>query len=214
MKEDNTKIKTERYSKNRVENLSDGVFGFAMTLLVLNIVIPESSIISSNAQLWQAISGQERAFLSFTIAFFILASMWSLHVRQFENLQKVDRRFVFINSIRLFIAILIAFSTGIASSYDSLELARMILPINLLLLAIVGTVQWHYAVYSKPPLLSGITEEEKRMHKIRAFIFILFSSITVVGSYFVGELAFLIFMLMPIAVRLTALKSLNNKHIE
>jgi uncharacterized membrane protein len=214
MKEDNTKIKTERYSKNRVENLSDGVFGFAMTLLVLNIVIPESSIISSNAQLWQAISGQERAFLSFTIAFFILASMWSLHVRQFENLQKVDRRFVFINSIRLFIAILIAFSTGIASSYDSLELARMILPINLLLLAIVGTVQWHYAVYSKPPLLSGITEEEKRMHKIRAFIFILFSSITVVGSYFVGELAFLIFMLMPIVVRLTALKSLNNKHIE
>lgn len=214
MKEDNTKIKTERYSKNRVENLSDGVFGFAMTLLVLNIVIPESSIISSNAQLWQAISGQGRAFLSFTIAFFILASMWSLHVRQFENLQKVDRRFVFINSIRLFIAILIAFSTGIASSYDSLELARMILPINLLLLAIVGTVQWHYAVYSKPPLLSGITEEEKRMHKIRAFIFILFSSITVVGSYFVGELAFLIFMLMPIAVRLTALKSLNNKHIE
>ena len=206
MKEDNTKIKTERYSKNRVENLSDGVFGFAMTLLVLNIVIPESSIISSNAQLWQAISGQGRAFLSFTIAFFILASMWSLHVRQFENLQKVDRRFVFINSIRLFIAILIAFSTGIASSYDSLELARMILPINLLLLAIVGTVQWHYAVYSKPPLLSGITEEEKRMHKIRAFIFILFSSITVVGSYFIGELAFLIFMLMPIAVRLTALK--------
>ena len=206
MKEDNTKIKTERYSKNRVENLSDGVFGFAMTLLVLNIVIPESSIISSNAQLWQAISGQGRAFLSFTIAFFILASMWSLHVRQFENLQKVDRRFVFINSIRLFIAILIAFSTGIASSYDSLELARMILPINLLLLAIVGTVQWHYAVYSKPPLLSGITEEEKRMHKIRAFIFILFSSITVVGSYFVGELAFLIFMLMPIVVRLTALK--------
>ena len=214
MKEDNTKIKTERYSKNRVENLSDGVFGFAMTLLVLNIVIPESSIISSNAQLWQAISGQGRAFLSFTIAFFILASMWSLHVRQFENLQKVDRRFVFINSIRLFIAILIAFSTGIASSYDSLELARMILPINLLLLAIVGTVQWHYAVYSKPPLLSGITEEEKRMHKIRAFIFILVSSITVVGSYFVGELAFLIFMLMPIVVRLTALKSLNNKHTE
>jgi uncharacterized membrane protein len=214
MKEQVSKLRLERYSKNRVENLSDGVFGFAMTLLVLNIVIPESSIISSNAQLWQAISGQGRAFLSFTIAFFILASMWSLHVRQFENLQKVDRRFVFINSIRLFIAILIAFSTGIASSYDSLELARMILPINLLLLAIIGTIQWHYAVYSKPPLLSGITEEEKRMHKIRAFIFILFSSITVVGSYFVGELAFLIFMLMPIAVRLTALKSLNNKHIE
>ena len=210
MKEQVPKLRLERYSKNRVENLSDGVFGFAMTLLVLNIAIPNSSIITSNNELWQAISGQGRAFLSFTIAFFILASMWSLHVRQFENLEKVDRRFVFINSIRLFIAILIAFSTGIASSYDSLELARMILPINLLLLAIVGTVQWHYAVYSKPPLLTGITEEEKRMHKIRAFIFILFSSITVIGSYFVGELAFLIFALMPFAVRQTAIKKKNS----
>jgi uncharacterized membrane protein len=209
MKTSEKLIQSERYSKNRVENLSDGVFGFAMTLLVLNIAIPNSSIITSNNDLWQAISGQGRAFLSFTIAFFILASMWSLHVRQFENLEKVDRRFVFINSIRLFIAILIAFSTGIASSYDSLELARMILPINLLLLAIVGTVQWHYAVYSKPPLLTGITEEEKRMHKIRAFIFILFSSITVIGSYFVGELAFLIFALMPFAVRQTAIKKKN-----
>jgi len=210
MKEQVSKLRLERYSKNRVENLSDGVFGFAMTLLVLNIAIPNSSIITSNNELWQAISGQGRAFLSFTIAFFILASMWSLHVRQFENLEKVDRRFVFINSIRLFIAILIAFSTGIASSYDSLELARMILPINLLLLAIVGTVQWHYAVYSKPPLLTGITEEEKRMHKIRAFIFILFSSITVIGSYFVGELAFIIFALMPFAVRQTAIKKKNS----
>lgn len=210
MKEQVSKLKLERYSKNRVENLSDGVFGFAMTLLVLNVVIPESSIISSNSQLWQAISGQGRAFLSFTIAFFILASMWSLHVRQFENLQEVDRRFVFINSIRLFMAILIAFSTGIASSYEKLELARMILPINLLLLAVIGTIQWHYAVYSNPPLLRGITEEEKRMHKIRAFIFILFSSITVVGSYFIGELAFLVFALMPIVVRSTAIKKSNK----
>jgi hypothetical protein len=86
----------------------------------------------------------------------------------------------------------------------------MILPINLLLLAIIGTVQWHYAVYSKPPLLTGITEEEKRMHKIRAFIFILFSSIIVVGSYFVGEIAFTIFILMPIVVRSTAIKKSNK----
>jgi len=205
-----SKVSLERFSKNRVENLSDGVFGFAMTLLVLNIAIPESSIISSNVQLWQAISGQGRAFLSFTIAFFILASMWSLHVRQFEGLDRVDRKFIFLNSIRLFIVILIAFNTSIASNYEKIELAKMILPINLLLLAIISSVQWHYSVYTKPPLLTGITEEEKRMHKIRAFIFILFSSITVVGSYFVGEIAFTIFILMPIVVRSTAMNKFRK----
>lgn len=209
MKKESTRIKAERYSKNRVENLSDGVFGFAMTLLVLNIVIPESKLISNNVELWQAITSQGRALLSFTIAFFILASMWSLHVRQFESLKAVDRRFIFINSVRLFVAVLIAFSTGIASSYDRIELARMILPINMLLLAIIGTIQWHYAAYSNPPLLEDITVEEKNMHRIRAVIFIIFSVFTVVASYFVGELAFAIFILMPIVVRLTAVKKKN-----
>lgn len=210
MKEQVSKLKLERYSKNRVENLSDGVFGFAMTLLVLNIVIPESKLISNNVQLWQAITSQGRALLSFTIAFFILASMWSLHVRQFESLKSVDRRFIFINSIRLFVAVLVAFSTGIASSYDRIELARMILPINMLLLAIIGTIQWHYAAYSKPPLLEGITDSEKNMHKIRAVIFIIFSLFTVVASYFVGEIAFAIFILMPIMVRLTGVKKTKS----
>lgn len=182
------KVSLERFSKNRVENLSDGVFGFAMTLWVLNIVIPESSIISSNAQLWQAISGQGRAFLSFTIAFFILASMWSLHVRQFEGLYRVDRKFIFLNSIRLFIVILIAFSTSIASNYEKIELAKMILPINLLLLTIISSVQWHYSVYTKPPLLTGITEEEKRMHKIRALYSSYFQASPLSGLILLAKL--------------------------
>ena len=200
-------LRSERYSKNRMENLSDGVFGFAMTLLVLNIAIPESRLISTNGELLSALTGQGRAFLSFTIAFFILASMWSLHVRQFENLEKVDRKFVFLNNIRLFLVIMVAFSTSIASSYDKIELARMILPINYLLLTIIGTVQWSYAISSKPPLLVGISKEERRMHNIRAFWFVLLALTTVVLSYFIGEISFLVFSLMPIVIRLTRIKN-------
>ena len=203
-------LRSERYSKNRMENLSDGVFGFAMTLLVLNIAIPESRLISTNRELLSALTGQGRAFLSFTIAFFILASMWGLHVRQFENLEKVDRKFVFLNNIRLFLVIMVAFSTSIASSYDRIELARMILPINYLLLAVIGTVQWSYAISSKPPLLIGISAKEKRIHSIRAFWFILLAVIAVILSYFVGEISFFVFSLMLVVVRLTRQSGGNN----
>jgi uncharacterized membrane protein len=197
----------ERFSKTRMENLSDGVFGFAMTLLVIDIAIPNIKTISNDSQLWQALVGQQRAFISFIVAFFILAAMWSLHVRQFEYLEKVDRKFIFINNIRLLLVVLIAFSAGIAGNYQHIELARMILPINFLLLAIAGTWQWHYAVYSKPPLLSGITDEQKSVHNIRAVWFIVFAVIAALGSYFIGEVSFAIFILMPLVIRLTSKKT-------
>ena len=196
--------KAERFSTRRMESLSDGVFGCAMTLLVLDIVVPTITTIRTDGELLQALLSQQRAFISFVIAFFILAAMWGLHVRQFEKLENIDRRFLLINNIRLLLAILVAFSTSIAANYEHLITARMILPVNFLLLALVGSWQWHYAVYSKPPLLTGITEQEKRMHNIRAVWFILFSLTVVAGAYFVGELAFAVFLLMPVVIRLTA----------
>ena len=201
----------ERFSTRRMESLSDGVFGFAMTLLVLNIVVPTITSIRTDSQLWQALLDQQRGLISFVIAFFILAAMWSLHVRQFEKLDNVDRRFLFINNVRLLVAILVAFSTSIAANYEQLVLARMILPINFLLLAMVSTWQWYYAVNAKPPLISDMTESEKRMHKIRAVWFIVFAIIVVVAARFIGELAFGIFMLMPIVVKLTARQRFSNK---
>lgn len=206
MHENKEARQAERFSTRRMESLSDGVFGFAMTLLVLNIVIPSLTSIRTDSQLWQALVSQQRAFISFVVAFFILAAMWGLHVRQFESLDKVNRRFLFINNIRLLLAIMVAFSTSISASYEHLILARMILPVNFLLLAIISNIQWKYAVRSKPPLLSYLDEKDMRMHNIRSFWFLAFSVLTVIGSVFIGEAAFAVFLLMPLVVKFTARK--------
>jgi uncharacterized membrane protein len=207
MKSSEEVVRAERFSKNRLENLSDGVFGFAMTLLVIDLAIPNIKSISNNAQLWQTLVSEQRAFISFIVAFFVLASMWSLHVRQFEYLEKIDRRFVFINNLRLFLVVLIAFSAGVAGNYQNIELARMILPFNFFLLALVSTWQWYYAAQTKPPLINYVSKKEKQLHLIRAGWFVLFAGLTVVGAYFVGEFAFAVFLLMPLVIRVTGRKS-------
>lgn len=197
----------ERFSTRRVENLSDGVFAFAMTLLVLSIAIPSVRSINTNAELWQALQSQMPNFISFVVSFFILAAMWGVHMRQFEDLERVDRRFVFINNIRLFTVVLIAFSTGVAGNYPNLELARMILPINFLMLAVISSWQGHYAMSVKPPLVSGVIKADARRHNLRSLFFVLFAGLVVTGSYFVGTLAFLVFILMPVVIKLTERKN-------
>lgn len=196
----------ERFSTRRVESLSDGVFAFAMTLLVLDIVIPSMRSINTNAELWQALRDQMPNFISFVVSFFILAAMWGVHMRQFEDLERVDRRFVFINNIRLFAVVLIAFSTGIAGNYPNLELARMILPVNFFLLAIISSWQGYYAMHVKPPLVANMDKADAKRHNLRSLFFVVFSALVMVGSYFVGTLAFLIFILMPVVIKLTERK--------
>ena len=203
----NEKLKIkERFSTRRVEALSDGVFAFAMTLLVLNIAIPSIRSINTNAELWQALRDQMPAFISFVVSFFILAAMWGVHMRQFESLEKVDRRFVFINNLRLLSVIFVAFSTGLAGNYPNLELARMILPINFFILAVISSWQGHYATSVNPPLISNTDKAEIKRHDTRSMFFVFFAGVVVAGSYFVGTLAFAIFILMPLVIKLTERK--------
>ena len=58
--------------KNRMESLTDGIFAFAMTLLVLNMILPSDAAITqtSSAALFSLLP----AFYHYIIEFFILAA--------------------------------------------------------------------------------------------------------------------------------------------
>ena len=63
------------YPKVRVDALTDGVFGVAMTLLVLDVRIPEHQVGSSH-ELWAALGHVARGMLPYVISFFILGLRW------------------------------------------------------------------------------------------------------------------------------------------
>ena len=83
-------------SKNRIEALTDGIFAVVMTLLVLDISIPQ--IASSHYDIGSVAAGSEllqRLFdlwpkvLSFGISFIILAIYWMAHHRQFHYIKHI-----------------------------------------------------------------------------------------------------------------------------
>jgi uncharacterized membrane protein len=80
-------------TKNRVETLTDNIFAVAMTLLVLNISVPQ---ISSHSV---SVIGTELAnrlfdlwpkIFSYGISFVILAVYWRAHHRQFHYIKHSD----------------------------------------------------------------------------------------------------------------------------
>jgi uncharacterized membrane protein len=140
-------------SKNRIEALTDGFFAVVMTLLVLDISIPQ---ISSNhaAAGGAAVIGAEllkRLFdlwpkiLCFGISFIVLAIYWMAHHRQFHYIKHSDRTLVWINIIFLMATCLLPFSTSLLAEYRAQQISIFVYGGNSIMIALLLCIQWWYA---------------------------------------------------------------------
>jgi uncharacterized membrane protein len=63
--------------RNRLDGLTDGVFAFAMTLLVINIELPQDFHPATNREFLAKLSGLSDTFTAYLITFFVLIGFWS-----------------------------------------------------------------------------------------------------------------------------------------
>ena len=67
----------------RIETLVDGIFAIAMTLLVLNIDMPQIAGPVSNPAIWQYMLSLFQQLGIYAFSFVLLASFWRAHHLQF-----------------------------------------------------------------------------------------------------------------------------------
>ncbi|HEY2233384.1 MAG TPA: TMEM175 family protein [Candidatus Angelobacter sp.] len=66
-------------SKGHMEALTDGIFAIAMTLLVLELKIPDLPRSVSTSQLLESIGHEAPAFFSFFVSFLYCGLLWVMH---------------------------------------------------------------------------------------------------------------------------------------
>jgi TMEM175 potassium channel family protein len=98
----------------RTESFSDGVFGFAATLLVLNV----SGALASLSHRIEAFSllALWPTYATYAVSFMTIGIMWINHHALFERVKRVDRPIQFINLLLLMIIAFIPFPTAVFSS--------------------------------------------------------------------------------------------------
>jgi uncharacterized membrane protein len=107
-------------SKHRVEALVDGIFAVAMTLLVIDLRLPEHAHLSGEAALQQALVGLLPNLVSWLISFFVLAIFWVAHHRLFSVVRHVDQTLLWLTIVVLAGASLLPFASAVNSQYLSL----------------------------------------------------------------------------------------------
>lgn len=99
----------------RVLNFSDGVFGFAMTLLAAGIVVPT---ITSDEVLSQALRQQAPELIAFVITVVVIGWLWMGHHQMFGAFGVVEPGLVFLNVLLLGAVAFLPFSTAVLGRYD------------------------------------------------------------------------------------------------
>jgi uncharacterized membrane protein len=97
-------------NKDRFEAFSDGVFAFAITLLVLGVALPALDH-PTEAQLTRALLGLWPNVLAYALSFAVISIMWQNHHALFRTVKRVDRNTVVLNLMLLSGTAFIPFGT-------------------------------------------------------------------------------------------------------
>jgi uncharacterized membrane protein len=97
-------------SKHRLEALADGIFAFALTLLVLDLRLPALPPGVDDAALRQALAGLLPKATIWLLSFAVIAASWVVQQRTFALLSKIDPDLLRIELILLALVSLFPFS--------------------------------------------------------------------------------------------------------
>ena len=186
-----------RVEKNRLESLTDGIFAFAMTLLVTSLILPRSAFVTDTA--FQALVSLIPDFYHYIIAFFVLAAFWTAHHLQFSNLKFVDRNFMSLSIVGLFFVTLIPFTTSFIGDYDSDVVATLTFEASLLILGLVFTLQWVYATWNRRLVAPDFPAARIRYGTVRNLIVPSVSLLAIVLALAGFHSSTMAYMLLPLA---------------
>lgn len=143
---ENNSNNRELLATNRIEGLSDGVFGIAMTLLIFKIDVPDiSTSLNFKSSLLESLKGMSPQFENYFISFILLGFYWTRHQLQFKHIKNADRFLLWINIFFLALIGLIPFTTGMVMKYTGHEVPQFLYCMNLVVIALVLAFHWYYA---------------------------------------------------------------------
>jgi uncharacterized membrane protein len=135
-------------SIGRLEAFSDGVLAIVITLLILEIKVPEPA--EARGELGHVLAEQWPHYVSFLLSFFIVGVIWLNHHATINLLARTDHRLLVLNLLLLLPVTVLPWPTDLLATYtkngtaSDQRLAVLIYGATSTAMAISFNMLWHY----------------------------------------------------------------------
>lgn len=169
--------------KTRLEAFSDGVFAIVVTLLVLELEVPqaESGLVNALAEGWPR-------YLGYLVSFAFIGGAWIAHSNMTRFIQAADASLMRLNLVLLLSVSFLPFTTSLMSTHlnDADEdVAVVLFGLNLTLAALLVNLLVRYAARTPGIAADDVAEDELRaFEKERRMVFALLALATIAGLFF------------------------------
>ena len=146
-----------------MEAFSDGVFAIAITLLVLDLRVPEVG----EGSLTHALGKQWPADASYAVSFLTIGILWINHHGLMRHIERCDRTLLSLNIFLLMMVAVLPYPTALISHYartSNATTAAVAYGAVMVTMALLFNAIWHYAIRAgllvpsaNPREVSGIT---------------------------------------------------------
>jgi uncharacterized membrane protein len=134
----------------RLETFCDGVFAIAITLLVLEIRVPDAERIHEAGGIWPALGGLWPSYVGYALSFLVLGIMWVNHHAMFQYIRRADRAFLVLNVLFLMVISFVPFSTGVLAEHlpepENRRGALIFYGASMALCAVMFNAVWHSGI--------------------------------------------------------------------
>ena len=131
--------------KARLEAFSDGVFAIAITLLVLDLHVPEVG----SGSLADALGHQWPADVSYIVSFVTIGIIWVNHHNLMRHIRHTDRGLLFLNVFLLMTVAVLPYPTALVSRYartPNATTAALAYGVTMVTMALLFNALWHYSI--------------------------------------------------------------------
>ncbi len=185
-------------STNRLETLVDGVFAIAMTLLVLDIKLPDMVSIANPQDLYYQLFQLSPRIIGFGLTFIVLAMFWVGHHTEFRFIKKLDHKLIWLNMFYLLFVSLLPFSAALLGRFIDNEAAVIIYGAHLMIMVLIHYFMWNHATQHAGLVVENIDPRLNKLADRLSYFGVACYALAILLSFWHIEIALVIYAIIPI----------------
>ena len=188
-------------SLERLTALSDGVFAFAMTLLILDVKVPSIEAVHGERELWLALLALAPRFAMYLTSFVTLGIFWIGQHAQVQFFARGSRDLAWIHIAFLAAVAVMPFSTALMAEFITFRVAVAVYWLNIAALGWLLYASWAYAERMglvKEEVSADVRAAVKRRIVVGQGLYALGALLCLVSTY--ASIAFILALQLNYAV--------------